>query len=863
MLSTFISVFTSHLKNNRIIAGVSGALRKDLYLFCLLIFVFGTASAQTPQIIPKTAVRLQLDETGHRTVVFTDVADATGLTPNGTTVVNTPPLDCTLLGPQNISVTASNGTPGTTTTQLIPVIVTSTPIFPDYHDITIQADDQCQAVLPDYTTMFAPHDVCTTISVRQYPPPNTPLSVNQSTNITLIAGDQYGGTAAAFFTVTSFAVPKIIPKTVPITLQLKENGSYTVQTLDLVDRIDICDGSPLTNTISPQDLTCATLGTQTITLTSSNLRPNPDAVTFSVPSDAVTDADGNIYVADGYSCSIRKIALNGTVTTLAGSSGCGFADGSSTTAKFQVVNGITIDPSGNMYVIDENDRVRKVTPNGTVTTIAGNGQNKTVDGQGTSASFQDPKGITIDAAGNLYVTQGDYLIRKVTPAGMVTTVTAAPSVSKLNTPIGITTDPLGNLYITDYTSAVKKITPDGTVTIIAGHEGTGSADGTGAAASFNQPKGIIRDNSGNLYITDSQNNAIRKIDPSGNVTTLHLYTTNPNDKATLNNPVGIKFDPFGNLIVVDAANERIVRITPGGQLTTIAGNGIAGNHNGNANTPAMLGGTASKDVTVTVLSSINSTSPQAGITSTISSVPVDATVCAGKTIDFKCVPAGTVNSYQWQVNGVSAGFNLPTFSSNTLQNGDMVTCITANTASCTVPQTSLPIQVHTYPAPGIVFDQNPTIKLGESVTLSPQLSGDIVSVSWSPSFGLSSTTAFYPVAFPGVTTTYYLTATSSLNCQTTVPVTVTVIAPIHIPNTFTPNGDGFNDVWKIDDLINYPNCTVNIFSRSGQVLFHTNGYGTPWDGTYHNSQVPPGTYYYIIDLKNGSKPLAGWVAIIR
>ncbi len=866
MLSTFIFASRYHLKNYRIIAGVSGALKKGLCVLCLLIFDFSTTWAQIPQIIPKNAVRLQLDETGHKTVVFIDVADVTGLAANGTTVVNTPLLDCSSLGPQNITVTASNGTPGTTVTKSIPVIVTSTPVFPDHHDITIPADNSCNTVLPDYTAVFAPHDICSNaiLNTKQDPLAGTPLNVNQPTQITLTTSDQFGGITAIFFTVTSYATPVIFPRPGPITLQLSESGSYEVQVSDLGSPF-VCDGSTLTNTISPQNLNCANLGNQTITLTSSNLRPNPQAVTFSVPSDAVTDAAGNIYVADGYSCSIRKIASDGTVTTLAGGSSCDYADGSGAAAKFKVLNGITIDPSGNLYVIDENDRVRKITPNGTVTTIAGNGQNKTVDGQGTAASFQDPKGITIDAAGNLYITQGDYLIRKVTPGGMVTTVTAPSSVSKLNNPVGITTDPLGNLYITDYSSAIKKIAPDGTITIIAGHDGSGFTDGIGAAASFNQPRGIIRDNQGNLYVTDSKNNAIRKIDLSGKVTTLALYTTNPGDKATLNNPIGIKLDPFGNLIVVDRDNERIVRITPGGQLTTIAGNGIVGNNNGNTNTPAMLGGTASIDVPVTVVSSINSTSAQGGIVSTISSLPADATVCAGKAIDFTAsIPPGTtVNSYQWQVNGVNAGLNQPTFSSNTLQNGDMITCITTNNASCTVPQTSTPVQAHINPAPGIVFAQNPTIKFGENVTLVPQLSGDIVSLSWSPALGLSSTNTSYPIANPAVTTTYYLTATSSLNCSSIVPVTVTVITPIHIPNTFTPNGDGYNDVWKIDDLVNYPNCTVNIFNRYGQALFHANGYGTPWDGTYHGSKVPPGTYYYIIDLKNGSKPLAGWVAIIR
>jgi gliding motility-associated-like protein len=869
MLSTSLSAAACHVKKHGIIANRPKILQKSLYLFCLLMFTLAKVQAQTPQIMPKTAVKLQLDKTGHKTIVYTDVCEITGLAPNGTVTVNPLHIDYTSLGPQTITVTASNGT-GLTQAKPVQVIVTSTPIFPDYHDVIIPTNDNntCTAALPDYTTQLIPHDACSNaiLSIKQVPAAGTLLNANHSTTITLTASDQFGGTTPAFFTVTAYAMPKIDLKPAPIILKLKENGTYEVQVEDL-GLPSVCDGSfnELTKLITPQNLTCANLGNQMIRLTVSNLRPNPQAVTFSVPSDAVTDAAGNIYVADAYSCSIRKIASNGAVTTFAGGSTCGYADGPGTTAKFKVLNGITIDPSGNLYVIDENDRVRKIAPNGTVTTLAGNGQNQTVNGLGNTASFKDPKGITIDASGNLYITQGDYLIRKVTPGGMVTTITAAPAVSKLNNPIGITTDPFGNLYVTDYTSAVKKIAPDGTITVIAGHDGSGSADGIGTAASFNQPKGIIRDNQGNLYITDSKNNAIRKIDPSGKVTTLQLFTNNQSDKATLNNPIGIKLDPFGNLIVVDTDNERIVRITPAGQLTTIAGNGIVGNSNGNTNTPPMLGATVFKDVPVTVLSSIGSTSQQGGTPVTISSIPDNATLCAGKEMAFTAhIPSGAViNSYQWQVNGVNAGTNQATFSSTTLQSGDVVTCTTSDNVSCTVPQTSEPIQAHIIPAPVIVFDQNPTIKLGENVTLTPQLSGDIVSLSWSPALGLSSTTTPYPLANPGTTTTYHLTATSSTNCQTEASVTVTVITPIHVPNTFTPNGDGYNDFWKIDDLVNYPKCTVDIFNRYGQALFHANGYGTPWDGTYHGGKLPPGTYYYIIDLKNGVKPLAGWVAIIR
>lgn len=835
-------------------------------LVVVSFFLVDIANAQTPVITPKNQVALKLDGTGNRTVVYTDIADVSGLTENGTVTVNPASLDCSLLGPQTITVTASNGTAANTSTKQIPVIVTSTPVFSDYFDVNIEADSDCKATMPNYITNPKVTDICSNAHLiyKQLPAAGTPLTVNEPIAVTLTAGDQYGGTSAVFFTVTSYSKPVIFPRPAPIILKLDDNGRHTVQVSDL-GVVYACDGSVPTITISPKNLTCANLGAQNITLTASTIRPNPQAVTFSVPTDVITDATGNIYVADGYGCTIRKVTPNGTVTTFAGGT-CGYADGKGTAASFDVINGITIDHQGNFYVIDEGDRVRKITPDGTVTAIAGNGQNKTIDGTGTAAGFRDPRGITIDASGNLYITQGsDYLIRKVTPAGVVTTITPPSSVSKLNTPIGITADAFGNLYVTDYTSAIKKIASDGSIIIVAGHNGTGSEDGTGTVAGFNLPKGITVDNLGNLYVTDSQNNMIRKITASGVVTTLQLYVTDTNDKASLNNPIGIKMDPFGNLIVVDAANERIVRITPAGQLTTIAGTGIVGHQNGNANAPPTIGSETHMTFPVTVTSSTGSSDQQGGITPTIGSYPINATVCAGDPIQFVAtVPLGSyVNSYQWRVNDINNGTNNPFFTSSTLNDGDVVTCMVSNNISCTVPQLSSPIHVHIVPVPEIVFNGNPIIRQGSSIVLNPQIHGNIKALRWTPATGLSSTTIANPTAYPATTTTYSLTVFSTTNCETTVPVTVTVISPIHIPNTFTPNADGVNDRWEISDLQNLPTCTVNVFNRYGQTLFHSLGYNKPWDGTFNGNRLPPGIYYYIIDPKNGIKPLSGWVAIVR
>jgi gliding motility-associated-like protein len=653
----------------------------------------------------------------------------------------------------------------------------------------------------------------------------------------------------------------------PVVFVLDVSGSKIMDAAALatLGSVDPCDGSPITSLYSdPKILTCADLTRPTIRLIASNLRPNPLAVSFTVPTDAVTDAAGNIYVADSYNYSVRKIATDGEVTTFAGGPPPGYADDKGTAAKFKAIYGITIDAQGNLYVIDANNRVRKIAPDGTTTTLAGSGASKTEDGTGTAASFLDPRGITIDASGNLYITQNDFMIRKVTPAGVVTTITPPQSVSKLNTLTGITVDALGNLYVTDYSgnySAIKKIAPDGTITTIAGGNGLGSADGTGSAASFNQPSGIIMDAQGNLYVTDSGNNTIRKITPAGVVTTLPLTNAGTNTKAILKNPIGIKIDPSGNLIVVDAVNGRLISVTPTGQVSLIAGNGDVGSRNGNIHTPAMLGGESFADIPVTIVSSTG-TSSQPGIKPTLISYPLNATVCAGGEVKFNAIPNANVTNYQWQVNGINAGNNSPEFISTNLQEGDKVTCTVANNINCTVPQTSDPITAHIIPPPQITFNGNPTIELGSSITLNPDIHGDIQAVRWSPADGLNSITLKNPVAYPAVTTTYYLTVTSSTFCETTVGVTVTVTTPIHIPNTFSPNGDGINDLWLIKDLANYPGCTVDIFNRYGQKLFHSRGYGKPWDGILNGRKLPPGTYYYTITPQDGAKPLSGWVTII-
>ncbi|NVK82760.1 MAG: T9SS type A sorting domain-containing protein, partial [Cytophagia bacterium] len=323
---------------------------------------------------------------------------------------------------------------------------------------------------------------------------------------------------------------------------------------------------------------------------------NALSASFYHPSGLAIDALGNMYVSEIGNHLIRKITPNGNVTTIAGTGEPGSADGNGTSASFYHPTGLAIDALGNIFVADaSNNKIRKISPNGDVTTIAGSDSPGSADGNGLLASFINPVGIELDASGNLYVTELYNKIRKITPNGDVTTIAGSGGIrgsadgdaasASFNSPFGVAVDAIGNVYVADYGNhKIRKVTPNGEVTTLAGSGEIGRVDGNGSSARFKHPTGITVDASGNILVTDGLNHSIRKITPNGDVTTIAgsgLAGSADGDaaSATFYEPDGIAIDDKGAIYVADAQNHKIRKISSSG-LYSISGNstGHEGNH---------------------------------------------------------------------------------------------------------------------------------------------------------------------------------------------------------------------------------------------------------------------------------------------
>ena len=310
--------------------------------------------------------------------------------------------------------------------------------------------------------------------------------------------------------------------------------------------------------------------------------------TLNVPWGVHIDNAGNLYIADSQYHRVRKVDTSGNITTIAGTGYQGFSGdgGQGSLAELNEPLRVFVDGAGNVYIGDtSNNRVRKVDTDGIITTVAGNGTGgfSGDGGPAISASLRFPWGVHVDGTGNLYI--ADFFnrrIRKVDTSGIITTVAGngtagfsgdgGPAISaSLNGLFGISLDGTGNLYIADRSNhRIRKVDTFGIITTVAGNGTAGfSGDGGPAiSASLNGVFGISLDATGNLYIADSSNQRVRKVDTSGIITTVAGTGTlgfsgdgGPAINATMYNPVDVSINSSGNLYIADVTNDRIRKVS--------------------------------------------------------------------------------------------------------------------------------------------------------------------------------------------------------------------------------------------------------------------------------------------------------------
>ena len=329
------------------------------------------------------------------------------------------------------------------------------------------------------------------------------------------------------------------------------------------------------------------------------------------PTGMTVDTSGNLFIAVMWNNVVRRVDTHGVITTVAGNgtNGCSGDGGAATNASLNNPSGVAVDAVGNLFIADNNNyRVRKVGTNGIITTIAGGGTDYPGDGEAaTNVSLGYTWGVSVDTARNVYIADfGNSNIRRVDVHGIITTVAGggtnylgdggAATNASLNNPEGVSVDATGNLFIADTgNNRIRKVAGSGVInTVAGGYLGDG---GLATNASLDNPEGVALDEFGNLYISDSNNQRIRKVGSNGIITTVAGNGINSYGgdfgaatNASLSAPDGVAVDAFGHLFIADAGNSAIRQVDSHGLITTVAGNGPDYPGDGESATNAVLWG---------------------------------------------------------------------------------------------------------------------------------------------------------------------------------------------------------------------------------------------------------------------------------
>jgi gliding motility-associated-like protein len=715
--------------------------------------------------------------------------------------------------------------------------------------------------------------------------------------VTTFAGSGVAGAGNGLGTMATFNAPKGITIDQNGNLYVTDSGNNLIRIITPAAQVSTIAGSGATGDANGQ-------GTN---------------ATFLHPGGLTVNQMGNFYIADVLNNQIRELTGGGNVSTLAGNIFPGAVNGIAASASFFNPTSVVADDKGSLYVADaSNNLIRKISLTGYVISpdlpvgLSFNGSTGVISGTPVASSPATTYVITgYNAAGSSAATITITVLPGTTPE----TITFPPIPSQVVGNPDLNPGATSNNTVTPitYTSSNPSVATivNGEIhlvstgnTIITASQG-GNATYT-PAVSVSQPLTVAA-----AYLTFNPILPVSVCDTDfnpGAISNAPITYTVANDSIVSIIDGKVHINTFGTVLIT-AANgttsvgqeltidslKVLVTVTVSppdyttclGTTETFTANAINAGKNPAYQWLLNNGGTVlpGPDSTITlnnlkpgdIITCIvtnndycapvkSKNSPSAIVTGqaipfTTVSVASPAPVCAGDPLTFTATTTNAdINSYyQWKVNGNDAGSNNPTFT-QVVNNGDLITCTITNSTGCILTVTSQADTAQLYPLPTVKFETS-SVKEGTQVQLNPLVTGNIATYQWSPAAGLSSTTIPNPIASPVKTTLYTLVVTSTEGCQGADAINViSVITP---PNTFTPNGDGINDTWDIPRLAYFPDCNVSIFTRAGNMIYHSIGYPTPWDGKYNNNPLPNGVYYYVISFTDGTATVAGWVAILR
>ena len=567
-----------------------------------------------------------------------------------------------------------------------------------------------------------------------------PAQTNDSDNYYVIVANDYGAITSAVATLVVY---------LPVTITSQPQSQSAPAGADVTLSVTASGAGPLSyqwqfnGTNLPNDI---------ITTVAGGGNGGDGAATnasLNIPLGVAVDTLGNLFIAETGNQRIRKVDTNGLITTVAGNGIWGYSGdgGAATNASFLFPVDVTVDSSGNLYIADQdNHRIRHVDTNGIITTVVGNGTTSYSGdgGAATNASLRFPRGVTLDAAGNLFIVDsGSSVIRKVDTNGIITTVAGngtagysgdggAATNASLNQPNSVAVDALGNLFIADSgNSVIRRVDTNGLITTVAGNGTTGYSGDGGAAtnASFDDPTGVAVDALGNLLIADSHNSLIRQVDTTGLITTVagnsrtnqygfvggYSGDDGAATNASLYYPCRVVVSASGNLFIADLNNNRIRQVAPTTDPAITIYNlstNNAGNYTVMVSNP--FGAITSSVATVTL-----------ALPPSISVQPLGQGVAVGTAATLSVTASGTAPlSYQWWdgagaiLDATNASYVLNPAETNNSDNYFVVVTNTygAITSSVAALVVYLPVNLTSQP-------QNQTVPAGGNVTLSVTASG--------------------------------------------------------------------------------------------------------------------------------------------